>query len=81
MSLTLREAWTGFAKDPVQGLLKLGWPVYDASSEFLLLEVLVQMLILVVIEASVVVLGGKDSAKVTFEEPAKVDQEQCGRVG
>lgn len=31
---TLREAWTGFAKDPVHGLHKMGWPLYDASSKF-----------------------------------------------
>jgi cholinesterase len=30
----MREAWTGFAKDPVHGLHKLGWPIYDISSEF-----------------------------------------------
>jgi cholinesterase len=34
LSKTLREAWTGFAKDPVHGLHKIGWPIYDASSEF-----------------------------------------------
>ncbi|KAF2401659.1 alpha/beta-hydrolase [Trichodelitschia bisporula] len=29
LSKTLRDAWTGFAKDPVNGLSKLGWPRYD----------------------------------------------------
>jgi cholinesterase len=29
---TVRNAWTSFAKDPVNGLLKLGWPLYDGES-------------------------------------------------
>ncbi|KAF2429759.1 putative carboxylesterase [Tothia fuscella] len=32
MSEKIRAAWTGFAKDPVNGLGKLGWPLYDASA-------------------------------------------------
>lgn len=34
LSLKLRIAWTEFAKDPVNGLIKLGWPLYDQNSEF-----------------------------------------------
>jgi cholinesterase len=30
----IRLAWTGFAKDPTNGLTKMGWPVYDANGEF-----------------------------------------------
>jgi hypothetical protein len=26
-------AWATFAKDPMNGLTKLGWPVYDGSKE------------------------------------------------
>ncbi|KAF1816769.1 alpha/beta-hydrolase [Eremomyces bilateralis CBS 781.70] len=29
----IRAAWTGFAKDPVRGLSKLGWPQYDLQTE------------------------------------------------
>jgi len=29
LSAILRKAWTDFAKDPVNGLNKLGWPLYD----------------------------------------------------
>jgi carboxylesterase type B len=29
----VREAWSSFAKDPVNGLLTLGWPVYDDNSK------------------------------------------------
>lgn len=29
----MRTAWTAFAKDPEQGLEKLGWPLYDNKSE------------------------------------------------
>ncbi|KAK5637247.1 hypothetical protein RRF57_012959 [Xylaria bambusicola] len=32
----MQNAWAGFAADPVQGLLKLGWPRYQASSESLI---------------------------------------------
>jgi cholinesterase len=33
LSLKLRQAWTGFAKDPVNALVKLGWPLYDETSK------------------------------------------------
>jgi cholinesterase len=33
LAKAMRDAWTGFAKDPVHGLNKLGWPTYDSSSE------------------------------------------------
>jgi carboxylesterase type B len=38
LSLKLRTAWTEFAKDPVGGLSKLGWPLYEESSEWVVLE-------------------------------------------
>jgi carboxylesterase type B len=31
LSKNIRTAWSTFAKDPKEGLKKLGWPVYDAS--------------------------------------------------
>jgi carboxylesterase type B len=31
LSKAMRTAWTSFAKDPENGLTKLGWPVYDQS--------------------------------------------------
>jgi carboxylesterase type B len=30
----LRVAWSTFAKDPVHGLEKLGWPVYNPKGDF-----------------------------------------------
>jgi carboxylesterase type B len=30
----MRTAWTSFAKDPDNGLEKLGWPLYSVKSEF-----------------------------------------------
>jgi cholinesterase len=33
LSMKLRQAWTEFAKDPVNGLVKLGWPIYDEESK------------------------------------------------
>jgi hypothetical protein len=33
LSLKLQTAWTEFAKDPAGGLLRLGWPLYEESSE------------------------------------------------
>jgi cholinesterase len=31
MSNKVRDIWTNFAKDPVDGLVKMGFPLYDAS--------------------------------------------------
>jgi cholinesterase len=33
LAAEMRKAWTEFAKDPVHGLHKLGWPSYDPNSE------------------------------------------------
>jgi carboxylesterase type B len=33
LAKTLRDVWSGFAKDPVNGLEKMDWPVYDAKSK------------------------------------------------
>jgi carboxylesterase type B len=38
LAVAMRKAWTEFAKDPVHGLHKLGWPSYDPNSEFMLLS-------------------------------------------
>lgn len=32
--IEIMTGWATFAKDPVHGLEKLGWPVYDESSEY-----------------------------------------------
>jgi cholinesterase len=58
---TIMPAWAGFAKDPENGLSKLGWPVYDGT------------------KATVVRIGGKDSAEIKFEERGKFDR--YGKVG
>jgi cholinesterase len=33
LAKNMRHAWAEFAKDPVNGLVKLGWPVYNQTSE------------------------------------------------
>jgi cholinesterase len=33
LSQQLSKAWTDFAKDPVNGLNKFGWPMYDDKSK------------------------------------------------
>lgn len=35
VSQYMRHAWASFAKDPVDGLKALGWPLYNASEETL----------------------------------------------
>jgi cholinesterase len=34
MSKKIRTIWTTFAKDPVHGLHKMGYPLYDAAGEY-----------------------------------------------
>lgn len=33
LSKNMRHAWAEFGKDPENGLVKLGWPVYDQKGE------------------------------------------------
>lgn len=35
LALEMRKAWTEFAKDPVHGLHRLGWPSYDPNSKLM----------------------------------------------
>jgi cholinesterase len=37
LSKKVRKAWASFAKDPKEGLSKLGWPLYDSSKPTLAL--------------------------------------------
>lgn len=38
LSDVMMTAWSDFAKNPETGLVKLGWPVYDATSELPILR-------------------------------------------
>lgn len=58
LSLKLRQAWTEFAKDPVNGLAKLGWPLYDEKSS----------------DPRLVRLGGRNSAEIAYEARSKYDK-------
>lgn len=58
LSLRLRQAWTAFAKDPVNGLIKLGWPLYDEKSA----------------DPTLIRLGGKNSAEIVYESRSKYDR-------
>jgi cholinesterase len=58
LSLLLRQAWTAFAKDPMHGLTKLGWPLYDEKSA----------------DPTLIRLGGKNSSDVVFEKRSKYDK-------
>jgi cholinesterase len=58
LSALLRQAWTEFAKDPVNGLTKLGWPLYDEKSA----------------DPALVRLGGKESSQIAFEPRSKYDK-------
>lgn len=61
LSLSMREAFTTFAKDPVQGLTKLGWPLYDEKSA----------------DPVLTRLGGRNSAEVAYESRSKYDTAGC----
>lgn len=58
LSLSLRQAWTTFAKDPVHGLHKMGWPLYDQTSA----------------DPKIVRLGGRNSAEIAFEPRSVYDK-------
>jgi cholinesterase len=58
LSLYLRQAWTRFAKDPVNGLYKMGWPMYDEKDA----------------DPMLIRLGGKNSADIAVEHRSKYDK-------
>ena len=58
LSLLLRQAWTTFAKDPVNGLSKLGWPLYDEKSA----------------DPKLIRLGAHESAEMVYEPRSKYDK-------
>ena len=58
LSLALRQAWTTFAKDPIHGLHKLGWPLYDEKSA----------------DPQIIRFGGRNSAEIAFEPRSKYDK-------
>jgi cholinesterase len=37
LSKIVRKAWAAFAKDPMEGLTKFGWPIYDGKKDTLAL--------------------------------------------
>jgi cholinesterase len=80
LAKSLRDAWAGFAKDPVHGLEKLGWPKYgpDTESKLFLVICFLKRNLTWVEEPSVIVLGGKDSAEIKYEPTSKVDN-ACSR--
>lgn len=58
LSLSLRQAWSAFAKDPVNGLTKLGWPLYDEKSA----------------DPTLIRLGGGNSSEIVFERRGMYDE-------
>jgi carboxylesterase type B len=68
LSDILRKAWTDFAKDPVNGLNKLGWPMYQEDSKsdnsFVQINDADQHPLL---EPTVIRIGAKDSSAIKFE--------------
>jgi cholinesterase len=72
MEQTIMNAWTVFAKDPKEGLMKFGWPVYDdADSEFT--EMDSEIGTDVIIEPTVISLEGRNDASVKFVDRKVLD--------
>ena len=70
----MRLAWTGFAKDPTNGLVKMGWPVYDAKSEFKCLPALqIEGHTDCVIVGPVIRLGAENNSEIAFEPTGKLE--------
>jgi hypothetical protein len=69
----MMTAWATFAKDPEHGLEKLGWPKYDPSSRLQSAALTSQWLTLL-LEPTLVRLGYKNNATVSFTDPAEYDK-------
>jgi cholinesterase len=65
-------AWASFAKDPVNGLTKLGWPKYQPKSMLHFDTILT--LLTCGLEDTLVQLGGQNKAEPVFMSPKKYDQ-------
>jgi cholinesterase len=72
----IRDAWATFAKDPVYGLEKMGWPLYnpDSTSESdAKMKTKWNIYAKPFAEKTVVILGGPDSADIKFDSPSSLD--------
>jgi cholinesterase len=78
----MRLAWTGFAKNPVSGLSKMGWPVYEDNGEFhelvaIFRQVRVKhrnMYVDFLIAGPVIRLGGENNSEILFDPRSEYDK-------
>lgn len=75
---SMMGAWAAFAKDPERGLLGLGWPEFNESSEWLYL--MICTLLIFVIAPSLVRLGYRNQSAISFADNGVYDQ-GCEVVG
>lgn len=80
LSSIVRQAWSEFAKDPKNGLTKLGWPSYDETSKLPSSRTDVECANRGTVEPTLVRLGYQNRADVTFESPKDYDK-TCDTVG
>jgi carboxylesterase type B len=67
---SIMGAWSAFAKDPVEGLTKYGWPRYEPQSKS---TCRVQRHMLTVTENTLIRLGVDNKAKIDFVQAADYD--------
>jgi hypothetical protein len=74
LSAVVRRAWTEFAKDPKNGLTRLGWPTYDESSKSSAIRSNKAYINHSATEPTLVRLGYQNKAEITFESPKDHDR-------
>lgn len=78
LSGIMRHAWAEFAKDPQEGLKKLGWPAYNPSSKFSFVALI--GLLTAGVASSLIRLGYQNMSKPDFAPALEYDKD-CKSMG
>jgi hypothetical protein len=72
LTKVMMSAWAGFAKDPENGLTKLGYPLYKPEGRFIL-PVVQTCELTTNVETTLILFGINGGGGATFGSPAQYD--------